>query len=638
MAFRDGKPTCVLCGTGGGGGGGLEPGDGSLWPLGSIPYGGAGGALFASTGVLAPSGTHLQFDEITAPALAADTVQVFGEDLSGDTTLVFQGPTTGHRLVYQDDQTADLETGYSLYLEDDVSATDGAAMGYKTSDNVAMFGHKLRVDNSINGSFVTGAVAVAQTSAFTWIQSANSIFFTNAGINTAEMSSVYIRHLKPSEFTVIGGILPVIDVFQSGQREHAYADWPFVHIAPGFSNSIRAGGTNDYIQVNGGNNPAALPAFRLTQIIAPTDFRGQGVNTVVTNASMLYVDSAIPEGVNMTITNNYAIEVGSGLSHFPGIEMPEIATSPASKALSVFNFVEDDGAFDTRMVWRGEDTEMAWYQDRPNAAGGGYMLTMRRNTDQQGAAFGIRNGEFALFGNQRFVQNDIDSLTLTAGMVQSASFTWFSAANTLFFRAAGNGVFEVNSTRATFVRPLRVYRNQSTGTPRVEIFRGTVTTFGGELNHFLVGAGMSDIGVNQTIDFVSADVVALMRLNQFIAPVDFSAPGASTITEGATVYIDKGVVAGTNMTVTNSYSLWCDADLARLDDGVEMPSHTVSGAKTGSVFIGFDGDFKIQMPTTLVTFADTPPSVTGSRGGNAAVASLLSALATAGIVTDNTTA
>lgn len=34
----------------------------------------------------------------------------------------------------------------------------------------------------------------------------------------------------------------------------------------------------------------------------------------------------------------------------------------------------------------------------------------------------------------------------------------------------------------------------------------------------------------------------------------------------------------------------------------------------------------------------SPPSITGSRGGNAALANLITALATLGLVTDNTTA
>lgn len=40
---------------------------------------------------------------------------------------------------------------------------------------------------------------------------------------------------------------------------------------------------------------------------------------------------------------------------------------------------------------------------------------------------------------------------------------------------------------------------------------------------------------------------------------------------------------------------------------------------------------------TVVTVPATPPTITGSRGGNAALASLLTALATLGVITDNTT-
>lgn len=43
------------------------------------------------------------------------------------------------------------------------------------------------------------------------------------------------------------------------------------------------------------------------------------------------------------------------------------------------------------------------------------------------------------------------------------------------------------------------------------------------------------------------------------------------------------------------------------------------------------------LPTLFIVTPTPPPSVSGSRGGNAALASLLTALAGLGVITDNTT-
>lgn len=53
--------------------------------------------------------------------------------------------------------------------------------------------------------------------------------------------------------------------------------------------------------------------------------------------------------------------------------------------------------------------------------------------------------------------------------------------------------------------------------------------------------------------------------------------GASTITDTATLAIDKAPVAGTNATLTRAYSFWCQAGLARFDGNITFAG---SGAAT----------------------------------------------------------
>lgn len=45
---------------------------------------------------------------------------------------------------------------------------------------------------------------------------------------------------------------------------------------------------------------------------------------------------------------------------------------------------------------------------------------------------------------------------------------------------------------------------------------------------------------------------------------------ASTVTNAATVYIDRAPVAGTNATITNSFALWVDAGATRLDGNLGL--------------------------------------------------------------------
>lgn len=45
---------------------------------------------------------------------------------------------------------------------------------------------------------------------------------------------------------------------------------------------------------------------------------------------------------------------------------------------------------------------------------------------------------------------------------------------------------------------------------------------------------------------------------------------ASTITNAATVVVDKAPVAGTNATITNAYSIWVQAGVARFDGGITL--------------------------------------------------------------------
>jgi len=77
-----------------------------------------------------------------------------------------------------------------------------------------------------------------------------------------------------------------------------------------------------------------------------------------------------------------------------------------------------------------------------------------------------------------------------------------------------------------------------------------------------------------------------------------------------------------------------DAHLnADVDNSQSSLHHTLGTAPSQ----GSQGDHTHDGRTSRRLYGVTPPSVTGSRGGNAALASLLTALAANNIITDNTT-
>lgn len=91
--------------------------------------------------------------------------------------------------------------------------------------------------------------------------------------------------------------------------------------------------------------------------------------------------------------------------------------------------------------------------------------------------------------------------------------------------------------------------------------------------------------------------------------VSFSAPtlafaGASTVTNAATVYIDRAPQAGTNATITNAYALWVDAGAVRFDGNVLLNTFTA-----GSVlFAGASG--LISQDNAAFFFNDTENALT----------------------------
>ncbi len=103
----------------------------------------------------------------------------------------------------------------------------------------------------------------------------------------------------------------------------------------------------------------------------------------------------------------------------------------------------------------------------------------------------------------------------------------------------------------------------------------TAQTASTELNDVLIDG-------SATLQFATG---ALTTQRQMLVKArTYSAVAASTITSAATVAIDKAPVAGTNATITNSYALWVQAGLSKLDGGL---TSTYAGLGTTPAGAGY---------------------------------------------------
>lgn len=109
----------------------------------------------------------------------------------------------------------------------------------------------------------------------------------------------------------------------------------------------------------------------------------------------------------------------------------------------------------------------------------------------------------------------------------------------------------------------------------------------------------------RTITFATG-ALTNQRSYRFAAPT-LAFAGASTVTNAATVYIDRAPQAGTNATITNAYALWVDAGTTRLDGTLLCNGAITADATDAS---GTPGAATINKPSGKVAIAIGASSVT----------------------------
>jgi len=136
-----------------------------------------------------------------------------------------------------------------------------------------------------------------------------------------------------------------------------------------------------------------------------------------------------------------------------------------------------------------------------------------------------------------------------------------------------------------------------------------------------------------------------LRLGNVIASRASTSTGTITITDLSALYLGAQS-AGAGVTATNTYSLHAKDKVKIEDNGssnfglLEATPNDFEISNNGSGSVKILSDFEHE--GTLLGFYNTSPvakpTVTGSRGGNAALADFLTQMATLGLITDSTVA
>lgn len=124
------------------------------------------------------------------------------------------------------------------------------------------------------------------------------------------------------------------------------------------------------------------------------------------------------------------------------------------------------------------------------------------------------------------------------------------------------------------------------------------------------------VNLGRTVQWATG-ALTNQRFVQFLAPT-ISAVGASTVTNTATLYVDNAPQAGANATLTNSYALWVDAGMTRLDGGLTLAGNT-----------GFYGAAAAAQPAAV---ADAAGGATVDAEARTALNTLLARLRVIGLI------
>ncbi len=322
--------------------------------------------------------------------------------------------------------------------------------------------------------------------------------------------------------------------------------------------------------------------------------------TITTAATVAIVGAPAP-GTNVTITTPLALWVQAGDVKFDGTTD---GTSGTAGAISTLG----GGGF-TKAVWAG--TNLTW----ANGVGSGTITDAVTNTTtslltlQHNSSGTVANG----FGS-RLLFNLQDDTTANQNAA-SITTTWTTAAtatrtSNLVFNTVSSGAalaasLTLTPTTATFPQAVQVTFN---GFSSVAITQTAAA--GGTRNclvitpaaNLTVTSGTEDPQVIFAFDRVqtwNTTTPATQREFKINQPTYACNAISQTITDGATLAIVGGPIAGTNVTITNKHALWAQAGYITLPGNSGNSLRITSPTANGAVVVTVTGVGPTGAQTTI---------------------------------------
>jgi hypothetical protein len=328
-------------------------------------------------------------------------------------------------------------------------------------------------------------------------------------------------------------------------------------------------------------NTGAVTNQRSVLIRRPT-YSFVGASTI-TNAGTFVIENSPLAGTNATITNSYALWIQAGISAFGGDLVGTAATQ------NLFNTVATTINFGgAATTWTVGATSGTFTLRNTTVALSGGTLTgaatqnVFNTTSTTVNAFGAATTA-TIFGTPTTaVTYNIGTNATATATTKTLNIGTAGASGSTTNINIGSSVAGSAST-LTFqgTSIINVPIRTSTSTRIFQVRTPADTTLTASTESILSSFG-GDASQATVIRQFATGALTTQRENLFVAPT-YSFVAASTITNAATLAVSNAPVAGTNATITNSYSIWAQSGNVRFD-GLETQLRHIRGTTLAPTF------------------------------------------------------
>lgn len=326
------------------------------------------------------------------------------------------------------------------------------------------------------------------------------------------------------------------------------------------------------IQLGGGANAATVTrqwtagggSFTTQrEIVAVAPTYGATAAETISQAATVAITNQPQAGANMTLTNAYALWVQAGLTRLDGNFLnsaaPRSGTAPPYAAIRT--------PADTALTASAQSIGIQLGGDSAQATVIRQFSTGALTTQREILAVAPT---YAFVGASTLTNAATFAITGAPAAGTNATITnsyalWVQAGKTQL-----DGVETISPAARTGTAPIAFQVVTPADTALTASTESILNQFGGSTAQATV-----------TRQF-STGALTTQRENLFVAPT-YGFVGASTLTNAATVAITGAPVAGTNATITNSYALFVQAGMTRLQGAVRLqPGSGATGFMTAT--------------------------------------------------------